>query len=111
MSAGEIVITAFIGFVSAGLGSLIWSRLGRLEDEMSKLGRELRVEIRGCASKEDLEIVRVEIRGCASKEDLETFRSETRSETRGVRSDIAALRSDLTQVAPAVGAHPRASEG
>lgn len=80
----------------------------------SSLGA-LRAEISACASNEEVirlrQELRAEISACASKEDVELLRSEMRSETRGLRSDIAALRSDLTQVALAVGAHLRASEG
>lgn len=45
------------------------------------------------------------------KEDAREFRSEMRSEFRDIRAEIAALRSDLTQVALAVGVQPRPHAG
>ncbi|MGH2729655.1 MAG: hypothetical protein ACRDJI_03510 [Actinomycetota bacterium] len=78
MTSGEIVITVFIGFVSAGLGALFWARLNRLEGRIDSLSDKVAQMV-------------------------------TRDE---FREEMARLRSDLTQVALAVGAsRPQASEG
>jgi len=96
VTQGEIVITGFIAFLSAGLGTLFWTRMNRLEERFSTV-----------ASAAELGELRREVR-----EDIGGLRSELGELRREVREEIGSLRSDVTQVALAVGAHrPRASEG
>ncbi|MBA2311186.1 MAG: hypothetical protein H0V97_00075 [Actinobacteria bacterium] len=60
MTQGEIVIMGFIAFLSAGLGTLFWTRMHRLEERFSTVASaaefgELRREVR-----EDIGVLRSE---------------------------------------------------
>lgn len=89
MSAFEILVAIYLAAVPPALGFLFWGRLNRLETRMDDLRSEMRAEFGS---------------------EIGELRSEMRAEFSNVRQEIAALRSDLTQVALAVGARPRASE-
>lgn len=105
VTTGEIVITAYITLLTAGLGSLFWRQLEGLRHEMAELRREVYGEITGLRRDVDGEITGL-------RSEIAELRRELHDEIAGVRSEIAGLRSDLTQVALAVGARrPRASEG
>ena len=85
MSAFEILIAIYLAVVPPALGFLFWGRLNRLEARMDT--SELRVAT-----------------------EFGALRTEMRQEFSEIRKEIAGLRSDLTHVALAVGARPRASE-
>lgn len=85
MSAFEILIAIYLAVVPPALGVLFWGRLNRLESRMDAF--EVKVT-----------------------SEFGVLRAELRQEFSDVRQEIAGLRSDLTHVALAVGARPRASE-
>jgi hypothetical protein len=90
MTSGEIVLMAFVAFVSAGMGTLFWRQVEGLRVELVALRDELRGGMTG---------LRTELRG-----EITELRRE-------MRAEFASLRSDLTQVALAVGVgRPRASD-
>ena len=120
MSLGEIVNTAFIAFISAGVGALLWTRLGRLEDQLVTKASVADLNSFRSESRAELNSFRAEVRAAlaatASAADLNSFRAEVRAELAEVRrqsrEEFAGLRSDLTHMALAVGAgRPQASEG
>jgi len=85
VTSGEIVITAFIGFVSTGLAALVWARLDRIEARIDRI-------------EERFDPLSEKIGHMVTRDEF--------------REEMAHLRSDLTQVALAVGAsRPQASEG
>ncbi len=88
MSTGELVNLLFLAFVSAGLGVTFWKRLSEIRDEL----------------KGDIATLRDEL-----KEAFTTGRSESRGDLGELRREMAIMRSDLTQIALAVGATPRAA--
>ncbi len=93
MQPDSVVLMAFVAFVGGGLGTLFWSRLNRMEETLRNMSMSM-------ATKDELNSLRTELRA-----EVGEFRAE-------VRGDVAALRSDLTQVALAVGAsRPQATEG
>ena len=93
MQPDSIAVVAFLTFVSAGLSTLLWSRLNRMEETLRGMATSM-------ATKEELNALRAELRA-----EIGELRAD-------VRRDIASLRSDITQVALAVGASkPQASEG
>lgn len=87
MTAFEIVVAAYLAFIPPVLGALFVRRFDRVERRLDRMEDRFD-EISGA------------IALCATREEMGELRRET-----------AALRSDLTQVALAVGARPRASEG
>ena len=91
MSTGELVNLMFLAFVSGGLGVTFWRRLSEFRDDFKGDIASLRQEIGGLR-----EEMRQEIGGL-------------REEMGGLRQEMAIMRSDLTQVALAVGTRPRAS--
>jgi uncharacterized protein YicC (UPF0701 family) len=110
MALGEVVIPAFLAFASTGLGTLFWSRLNRIEDRLERVEEALA----GKAEASALESLRDELATKADKADLESLREELadKADVAGIRGELANLRSDLTQIALAVGSRqPRASEG
>jgi uncharacterized protein YicC (UPF0701 family) len=113
MTLGEVVIAAFLALASTGLGTLLWSRLNRIEDRLERVEEALA----GKAEASALESLRDELATKADKADLESLREELatkadKADVAGIRGELANLRSDLTQIALAVGARqPRASEG
>jgi uncharacterized protein involved in exopolysaccharide biosynthesis len=109
MSTGEIVITAYITLLTAGLGSLFWRQLAEIRGEMAALRTELRGEMAALSAelRGEMAALSAELR-----EEIAGLRRELHAEIGSVRSEIAGLRSDLTQVALAVGTRrPHASEG
>ena len=102
MSTGELVNLIFLAFVSAGLGVTFWKRLSEIRDELKGDIAALRAELKG-----DITDLREELKG-----GIEVGRLGTAGliqDMAGLRQEMAIMRSDLTQVALAVGAHPRAS--
>ena len=87
MNLSEIVLGLYLTFLGGGLAALFWVRMNRIEERL----------------------VRVETT-MATKDELSALRQETHSEFAEMRKDFAIMRSDLTHVALAVGARPRASE-
>lgn len=69
--------------------------MNRLEDRLERVEQQM-------ATKEDLGVLR---------EEMAVFRRETQDGFLRSGSEMAIMRSDLTHVALAVGAKPRASEG
>lgn len=100
----------FLAFASTGLGTLFWSRLTASKTASSGSRRHWPERQRASA----LESLRDEL---ATKADLESLREELatkadKADVAGIREELANLRSDLTQIALAVGARqPRAFEG
>lgn len=99
VSTGELVNLLFLAFVSAGLGVTFRKRLSEIRDELKGDIATLRDEL-----KRELTTLRDEL-----KRDLTTGRSESRGDLAEVRREMAIMRSDLTQIALAVGATPRAA--
>jgi hypothetical protein len=107
MSAFEILVAAYFALIPPVLGALFWRRLDRMERGLDELSKA----VAGCATREEMAELSRAVGGCATREEMGEFRREMRSELGQLRGEHAALRSDLTQVALAVGARPRASEG
>jgi hypothetical protein len=107
MSLETIIEMAFFAVFTGGLGTLFWARLNRLEAQIIDIRRTM-------ATREDLAQSRAE-----GRNDLAQFRKEVRNdfaqirtEMSAIRHEIAVLRSDLTQVALAVGVNrPKPAEG
>jgi hypothetical protein len=80
MTLGEVVIAAFLALASTGLGTLLWSRLNRIEDRLERVEEALA----GKAEASDLESLRDELATKADKADLESLREElaTKADTR-----------------------------
>ncbi len=81
------------------------ARLDRMESRLSSIEQELATK----PNREEFESLRAEVRvelaTKPSRDDFDSFRAE-------IRADITALRTDITQIALAVGAgRPQASEG
>jgi uncharacterized membrane protein len=76
VTTGEIVITAFVGFVSAGFGTVLWARLNRIEKRLDST-----------ATKDDVNALRQE---------TNALRHQVWQELRDMRSAVAGVRSDLT---------------
>jgi chromosome segregation ATPase len=102
------LIVGAVGLLLAALSKGIRSDLLRLKADtergFTKIHEEIveaRAELRG-----ELAEVRSDLRG-----ELAEVRSDLRGELAEVRTEIRELRSDLTQVALAVGARPRAGHG
>lgn len=101
-----LVLTTFIALMGGALGVLFWSRLNRIEANMATR-REL-LQVRDDLRRETAHL----------RDGLEGDIAELRGDMAQLRSDMsqlhgefAAMRSDLTYVALAVGARkPRASE-
>ena len=98
------VVTAvgiILGWLGKGRFEALEARLGRLEGRVDALQEELRGSIDGLRSEMTASIdgLRVELTGAIGALRLETT------------SSIDGLRSDLTAVALAVGARPRAENG
>ncbi len=132
MTPGDLIITAYITLLSAGLGTLFWTRLNRLEDQLSDKasvhdlrrlradGAEFRAEVAQDFGQlraevaEDLGQLRADVAEDLGqlRAEVAQFRAEAREDSAELRRELAGLRSDLTQVALAVGAgRPTASEG
>lgn len=101
MTSGEIVISLFIAFVSAGLGSLFWTRLNRLESRLDGVMAQMATQ--GDMNRLEDGIDHMDGR-FAQMVTRDEFREEMARLRGEVRAEIAGLRSDLTQVALAVGA-------
>lgn len=95
----ELILGIYLTFFGGAMSALFWTRMNRLEERMD--GIEARM-----ATKEDLAALRDEMHGR-----LEEQRGEMGGGFAGLRAEMAIMRSDLTHVALAVGARPRASEG
>jgi tRNA U54 and U55 pseudouridine synthase Pus10 len=90
MDVGDAALAGYLTLMGGVLGALLWTRLNRIEAELATK-----------AGKTELEAVRQELARKAGKADVEAIRRE-----------MAIMRSDLTQVALAVGARrSQASEG
>jgi hypothetical protein len=106
MDVGDAALAGYLTLLSGALGALLWTRLNRIEAELAtRAGKEeleaVRQELAGKSDKADIEAIRQELAGKADKADVEAIRRE-----------MAIMRSDLTQVALAVGARrSQASEG
>lgn len=85
MQPDTIIITSFITVLAGGLGTLVWGRLNRMEENM--------------VTRHDFDQIR-------------NGMTQIRDELAGFQQEFAVMRSDLTHVALAVGAdRPKASEG
>jgi hypothetical protein len=112
MTTGEIIITAYITVLTAGLGSLFWRQLAEIRAEIGAL----RIEVpEGDGElRQEIAALRIEMREGDGelRQEIAALRIEMREGDGELRAEIAGLRSDLTQVALAVGARrPHASEG
>lgn len=95
MQPDTLLITAFNGFLMAGLTALVWTRSNRFEDRLDR--HDARFDQMGQL-----------LAQCATKADV----SEVRSEVVELRGEVNSLRSDLTHIALVVGAHqPRSADG
>lgn len=117
VSADQLVNAIFLLVVTGALATLMWktsndaraelkTEIGSLRDEMGSLRTELRTEF-----KQEIQGLRTEMR-----EEFQAVRAEFKEEMQGLRTDIrdlradsAIMRSDLTQVALAMGVQRRAS--
>jgi hypothetical protein len=91
----DLTQTLTNALVVAAVGAILGWMVHGLRGEMKGLRGELRAEMAS---------LRVEL-----KSDIAELRTEVRSDIRDLRREIADVRSDLTQVALAVGAKRRAS--
>lgn len=83
----DVILATYLTLVGGGIAALFWTRLNRIESRMQSF-----------ATREDLNRLETKVDACATREELSALRGE-----------MAIMRSDLTQVALAVGARPRAS--
>jgi len=91
----DLTQTVINALVVAGVGAILGWMVHGLRGEMNSLRGELRAEMAA---------LRVEL-----KSDIAELRAELKGDIRDLRREIADVRSDLTQVALAVGAKRRAS--
>lgn len=84
MGAFEILVAIYMALVPPALGYLFWGRLNRLESRIDAF---------------DLKVA----------SEFALLRAEMRQEFSDFRSEITAMRSDLTHVALAVGTRPRSA--
>ncbi|MDQ3963979.1 MAG: hypothetical protein M3277_08740 [Actinomycetota bacterium] len=107
MTTFEILVATYMAVVPAALGALFWSRLNQIETKLDHIASNYvtRVEFRA-----EIGSLRAEMRDGDT-----SLRAEMRDGDTSLRAEMsegfAALHADLTQVALAVGARPRASEG
>jgi hypothetical protein len=113
MDVGDVAVAAYITLLSGAGGFLLWARLNRIEAELAGKSstRELeavRRELAGKADKADIEALRKELAGKSTTGELQVMRADLEA----LRREMTIMRSDLTQVALAVGARrSEASEG
>jgi hypothetical protein len=106
MDVGDVALAIYTTLTTGGLGALIWTRLNRIEAVLATK-----------ADRAEFEALRQELATKADKGDVGTLRQElaTKAVTAdldAIRREMAIMRSDLTQVALAVGAkRSQASEG
>jgi hypothetical protein len=121
MDVGDVALAGYITLLSGALGALLWTRLNRIEAELAtRAGKAelevVRKELAGKSDKADIEVLRQELAGKADKADLEAIRVELarkadKADLEAIRREMAIMRSDLTQVALAIGAsRSKASE-
>jgi hypothetical protein len=128
MDVGDAALAGYITLLSGALGALLWTRLNRIEAELASKSSAGEVKAMRGELKADIEVLRKELAGKADKADLEAMRGELKADIEAIRQGIARMadkadveairremaimRSDLTQVALAVGARrSKASEG
>ena len=104
MEISEVLLPLLVAMVTASWGTT-QARLIRIEREQTAMRAELATK----PSRDEFDSFRVEVRAeLATKpgrEEFDSFRAE-------MRADMTALRTDMTQIALAVGAgRPQASEG
>ena len=93
MELTDIVLSFLLAVVTASSG-LIQIRLSRIERELATK-----------PSRAEFETLRAEVATKPSRDEFDGFNAE-------IRSELRAMRTDLTQIALAVGAsRPQASEG
>ncbi len=113
MDVGDAALAFYVTLVSGALGALLWARLNRIEAELANMADKAEFE----PIRKDLTSIREELAGKADKTDLEAIRTELarkpdKADLEALRREMAIMRSDLTQVALAVGARrSEASEG
>lgn len=86
MNLSELVLGLYLTFFGGAMSGLFWVRMNRIEERL----------------------VRVETT-MATKDEFNALRQGVQSDLAEMRKDFAIMRSDLTHVALAVGARPRAS--
>ena len=107
MTTFEILVATYMAVVPAALGALFWSRLNQIESKLDHIASTYvtRDEFNAAMSE-----FRAEVNTALSefRAEFHADLAESRAES---RQDIGNLRSDVTHIALAVGARPRASEG
>lgn len=88
----EILVALYMAVIPPVLGVLFWSRLTRMETTLNQIAATY--------------VPRDEFLAAMSE-----YRDEFHAAMAESRQDMGNLRSDVTQIALAVGARPRASEG
>lgn len=121
MDAFELISTAFFTIALGALGTMMWGRFSRIEDNLEKLSATVATMVTRdefLASRAEMlgmfESFAVAVRGelNAVRSELAEVRGELAQQRREIREDLAYLRSDLTAVALRVAPEsPKASEG
>ena len=129
MESTDLILAAYLTFFGGGVAALFWTRMNRLEDRLVSVETRMatkddfdRVNARldGTATKEDFHLVGQRLVQTATKDDLD--RVNRRLDQTATKEDVdrivhrldqmsgemAIMRSDLTHVALAVGARPKA---
>ena len=121
MDPFELISTAFLTIVLGGVGTLMWGRLSRIEDNLEKLSATVATMVTRdefLASRTEMlgmfESFAIAVRGELNsvRSEMAGVRGELAQQRREIREDLAYLRSDLTAVALRVAPErPKASEG
>ena len=108
MDGFDLISTAFLTIALGGLGTLVWGRLSRIEDNLEKLTATVATMVTRdefLASRAEMlgmfESFAVAVRGelNAVRSELAGVRGELAQQRREIREDLGYLRSDLTAVA------------
>ncbi len=113
MDVGDAALAGYLTFLWGALGALFWTHLNRIEAELA--GKSGKGDLE--ATRKEVAAIRRDLAGKADKADIESIRDELarkadKADVEAIRREMAIMRSDLTQVALAVGARrSQASEG
>ncbi len=111
VSTETIAIVVFVGLVSAAMSALFASRLNGLERQISGLRGDLKTESDAeiASVREDMSGLRHELQAemraevASPRAEIAVLRDELRADLRSLNAEVGSLRSDLTQLALALG--------